>query len=138
MPFGRSPIREGRLVAEDEVDVALVARRHSVRFRTAPGLEHQIAVTAKGEAEVPADDGVVDDEEDRPDAGGWTRDVERRLDIGGGVDPWQEDAELGPLARLAVHLDTAARLRHDAVRRGQPQPGSPVGLLRREERLEDA
>src|SRR5690606_654782 len=49
----------------------------------------------------------------------------------------QEHPEPGAPAGLAVHLDPAAVLRHDAVADRQPQPGAPPRRLGGEERLED-
>src|SRR5207247_6987055 len=52
------------------------------------------------------------------------------------------DGEVNPESRalpwLAVHLDTAAVLLHQAVHRGQPQARSLPGRLGRETRFEDA
>ena len=50
----------------------------------------------------------------------------------------QVDLERGAVAELAVHPDRAAALRDDAVHGGQPQAGAAAGLLRGEERLEEA
>ena len=49
-----------------------------------------------------------------------------------------EHPEGRALTRRRLHDDPAPRLRDAAMRRRQPQPRAAAGLLRREERLEDA
>src|SRR5439155_16011877 len=55
----------------------------------------------------------------------------------GPFDPRQVHAERGALSRLGLHPDVAAALVHDAVYRGETQPGPLALVLGREERLEE-
>ena len=59
--------------------------------------------------------------------------LRRRRRLGG---QRQVDAERGPATRLALHLDAAAALLHDAVDHRQAQAGPLADLLCREKRLE--
>src|SRR5690606_28216289 len=49
---------------------------------------------------------------------------------------WEDEAEAGAPARLALHLDDAVVLLHDAVGDGQPHARAALAL-RREQGLED-